>query len=165
MKYTKRYAFLLLILIGLLSCKRAPDPTQFSEAALNDTFLGLDGNTVPFKDILKQHEGKTVFIEVWASWCGDCLKGMPKVKEIQEQHPDVTYIFLSLDRNEMDWKNGIKKYQVNGEHYFMQSGSEGPFGEFLDLSWIPRYMVVDKLGNISLFNAEKATDKRITQNL
>ncbi|GAA4281183.1 TlpA family protein disulfide reductase [Gaetbulibacter aestuarii] len=161
----KTYTFLLVSLMGFLSCKSAPDPTQFSEAALNDTFISLDGSSVPFKDILKKHQGETLFIEVWASWCGDCLKGMPTVKEIQSQYPDVTYVFLSLDRNQEAWKKGIKKYQVNGEHYFMQSGWKGPFGAFLDLDWIPRYIVVDKSGTISLYNAEKATDNRITQNL
>ena len=165
MKFMKTYMFLLLTFAGLLGCKTGPDPTQFSEAALNDTFINLNGSSVSFKDILKKHEGETLFIEVWASWCGECLKGMPTVKKIQEQYPDVTYIFLSLDRGQDAWKKGIKKYQVNGEHYFMQSVWKGPFGDFLVLDWIPRYIVVDKSGNISLYNAEKATDNRITQNL
>lgn len=159
------YAFLLVTLTGLLSCKSGPDPTQFSETALNDTFISLKGDSVAFKDILKKHQGETLFIEVWASWCGDCLKGMPTVKKIQQDHPDVSYVFLSLDRDQEAWKKGIKKYQVQGEHYFMQSGWKGPFGDFLDLDWIPRYMIVDKTGKIILYNAEKASDKRITQNL
>ena len=161
----RNFTFLLLSIIGFLSCKSAPDPTEFSEAALNDTFITLDGASASFKDILAKHEGETLFIEVWASWCGDCLKGMPAVKEIQAEYPDVTYVFLSLDRSQDAWKKGIKKHQVNGEHYFMQSGWKGPFGNFLNLDWIPRYLVVDKTGHIKLYNAEKATDKRIKQNL
>ena len=45
----------------------------------------------------------------------------------------------------------------------MQSGWKGSFGEFVDLDWIPRYMVVDKEGTIKLFKAVKADDKRIKE--
>ena len=47
----------------------------------------------------------------------------------------------------------------------MQSGWKGPFGEFLDLDWIPRYLVIDKQGNIKLFKATKAKDKNIIINI
>tara|TARA_R110000868_G_scaffold183890_1_gene425231 strand:+ start:937 stop:1425 length:489 start_codon:yes stop_codon:yes gene_type:complete len=158
----KKITFLLIIILTVLSCN-SQEPKQFSEAALNDTFVSLEGKSVAFKDILETYKGQTLVIDIWASWCGDCLKGMPKVKALQEDYQDVTYIFLSLDRGQDAWKKGIKKYKVEGEHYYMQSGWEGPFGEFVDLDWIPRYMVVDAEGKIKLFKAVKADDKRIKQ--
>lgn len=156
--------YLLFILLSFLSCK-TETPTQFSEAALADTFTTLEGNSIVFKDIIEAHKGQTILIDVWASWCRDCIEGMPKVKTLQKKYKDVAFIFLSLDKTENAWKKGIKKYDVQGEHFFMQSGWEGAFGEFLDLDWIPRYMVIDKQGNIKLFKAVKANDKRIKQNL
>ncbi len=158
----KKMTYLLVLLLSIFSCN-TETPTHFSEDALNDTFITLDGNSVAFKDILETHKGKTLVIDIWASWCADCIKGMPKVKALQEEYKDATYIFLSLDRTEEAWKKGIKKYNVVGENYYMQSGWEGPFGEFVNLDWIPRYMVVDAEGNIKLFKAVKANDKRIKQ--
>lgn len=140
-------------------------PTQFSEEALQDTFITLDGESISFASILKKYEGKTIFIEVWASWCKDCLEGMPKVKELQQQNKDVVYLFLSLDKSIESWKKGIKKYEVQGEHYFMQSGWKGNFGKFLNLDWIPRYLVVDQNQNIILYKATKATDENIKKAL
>jgi thiol-disulfide isomerase/thioredoxin len=32
---------------------------------------------------LKKYKGKTLVIEVWASWCGDCVKAMPKLKDLR----------------------------------------------------------------------------------
>jgi hypothetical protein len=90
---------------------------------------------------------------------------MPKIKALQKEYKDVTYIFLSLDRTQDAWKNSIKKYNVNGEHYYMQSGWDGPFGEFVDLDWVPRYMIIDAEGSIKLFEAVKVNDKRIKQSL
>ncbi len=43
------------------------------------------------REILKKHQGKVTVIEVWASWCSDCVKAMPKLKELQANHPDVDY--------------------------------------------------------------------------
>ena len=156
--------YILVILLTFFSCN-TEKPTQFSEEALNDTFITLQGENIQFKDILNKHKGQTILIDVWASWCRDCIKGMPKIKKIQEENPDVVYLFLSLDKNINSWKKGIDKYQVKGEHYYMQSGWKGSFGEFLDLDWIPRYMVVDKQGDIKLYKAIKATDNNIIKSL
>ena len=154
--------YLLILLISVLSCN-TETPTAFSEDALNDTFISLEDTNVTFQNIIDAHKGSVVVIDVWASWCGDCLRGMPKVKDIQSQYKDVAYLFLSLDKTQKAWKKGIKKYNVKGEHYFMQSGWKGAFGTFLDLDWIPRYMVIDKQGNIKLFKATKATDIKIIE--
>lgn len=152
--------YLILVCLVFLNCN-AQEPTTFSEEALNDSFITLDGKSIVFKDILEAHKNTTIVIDIWASWCKDCVGGMPKVKALQKARKDVTYIFLSLDKNQKAWKKGIKKYNVIGNHYFMQSGWKGPFGTFVDLDWIPRYMVIDKQGNIKLFKSVKADDKNI----
>lgn len=156
----KKTFYLLILFLTIFSCN-SQTPTQFSEAALNDTFISLEGDSIAFKDILKAHSEGALVIDIWASWCGDCIKGMPKVKALQKEYPNAAYLFLSLDKNEGAWKRGIKKYHVQGEHYFMKSGWKGDFGEFVDLDWIPRYMVVDAEGNIKLFKAVKADDENI----
>ncbi|WP_338359596.1 TlpA disulfide reductase family protein [Yeosuana marina] len=152
--------YILLVCLVFFSCN-AQDPTTFSKEALNDTFVTLQGDEITFNDILEAHKGSTLVIDIWASWCKDCVGGMPKVKELQKEHPEVTYIFLSLDKTQDAWKKGIEKYEVEGNHYFMQSGWKGPFGTFIGLDWIPRYMVVDKEGQIKLFKAVEADDAKI----
>ncbi len=72
-------------------------------------------------------------------------------------------MFLSVDKNQRNWKKGIEKYNIKGEHYYMQSGWSGDFGDFIDLDWTPRYIVVDKDQKIKLFEAVKANDKRIKE--
>ena len=150
----------IFLFLTLLSCNRV-DPIQFSEQALNDVFLNQKGQETKLQEILEKHKGQTILIDVWASWCKDCLEGLPNVKKIQSENKDVVYLFLSLDKTEKQWQNGIKKHQINGEHYFVASGWDGPFSEFLKLNWIPRYLIVDKQGNIKLFKAVKANNKLI----
>lgn len=151
---------ILIITIILVGCA-TETPTQFSEKALNDSFTSLEGNTILFKDILNKYKGKKIVIDIWASWCGDCIKGMPMVVSLQKNYPDAVYLFLSLDKTTEAWKTGIQKYRVNGAHYFIKSGWEGAFGSFIDIDWIPRYLVIDEQGKITLFKAVKANDTRI----
>ena len=153
-----------LFVTTLLSCQNRVE-TQFSEAALNDTLLTLNDDSILFKSILEKHQGKTVFIDVWASWCKDCLKGLPSVKALQTEHPEVDFVYLSLDKTQKVWKKGIKRLEIKGDHYFMKSGWKGAMGTFLDLDWIPRYMIIDKQGKIKVFKAIETTDITLLNNL
>ena len=160
----KKILVLTLFFTTVLSCKSRV-VTQFSAEALNDEFITLEGNSIVFKSILEKHEGNTVFIDVWASWCRDCLKGLPGVKELQANYPEVDFVYLSLDKSQAAWKIGINRLQIKGEHYFMQSGWKGAMGTFLDLDWIPRYMIIDKQGGIKVFKAIETTDITLLNNL
>ena len=160
----RRISYILVLLLSVLSCN-TKNPNAFSEAALNDTFTTLDGNQITLKSILEKHKGKTIVIDIWASWCGDCIKGMPKVKALQNQFKDVTFLFFSLDRAEDAWKRGIKKYDVQGEHYFMQNAKKCDFADFVNISWIPRYMVINKAGEIVVFDVIKANDIKLIEAL
>lgn len=154
----------LILIVVTMSCN-FETPTQFSEPALQDEFVGMDGETTNLEAILAKHQGERILVDVWASWCSDCIVGMPVLKQIQDEFPSVTYLFLSQDRSVGAWKKGIEKYEIRGEHYFIKRGSNGPFSDFLNSNWIPRYMVIDEDGKITLFKAKKATDKRIKEAL
>lgn len=157
--------YLMVFFALLMFACQTKNETQFSNKALHDTFISLQGKELTFKEIINQYKGKKVLIDVWASWCRDCIKGMPKVVGLQNNQKDVVYLFLSLDKSAEEWKAGIQKYNVQGEHFFMQSGWKGDFGSFLDLDWIPRYVVVDEQGKIALFKAVQADDARVLEAL
>ncbi|MDC0571256.1 thioredoxin family protein [Flavobacteriaceae bacterium] len=160
----KKLLFSFLLGSTLLNCQ-SDKITTFSEAALNDEFITLDENVVPFSAILEQHKGQTIFIDVWASWCKDCRKSLPKVKELQKEFPGMSFVFLSLDKSLGAWKKGIQTYNLQGEHYFMQSGWKGAMGTFLDLDWIPRYLIVNQEGKIVVYKAIKTKDKNLRKHL
>ncbi len=159
----KKLVLLISTLFVFFGCTKPLD--KFPEEALNDTMLTLSGEEILFKDILQKYDGKQIVIDAWASWCGDCIKGMPKVKALQDQFPNAVYVFLSADRSLESLKRGIQKYQVVGDHYLMPKGMKSDFGKSISLSWIPRYMVVDSQGNIKLFKSVKADDQKLIQAL
>lgn len=166
MKTMKKILLILSIVMTTISCTNAQEK-QFSEEALNGQITTLEGNEIAFRDILEQHKGKTILIEVWASWCSDCVKAMPKLKEIQKENPDVAYVFISMDKSFEKWNEGIKKHEVEGDHYWVndEKGMKGSFGQSIDLDWIPRYIVVNKEGSVDLYRAIEKDFEKITKAL
>ena len=134
---------------------------SFSEEALQDQLLNLDGSEIAFKDIIEQHKGQSVLIDIWASWCKDCIAGFPDLKKLQQDNPDLDYVFLSLDKEIDRWKAGIKKYDLKGDHYFIKSGWKGPLCSSIDLDWIPRYILLDASGTIKVYRAITTKDNQL----
>ena len=153
---------LILVLLMLIVSCNFETPTEFSEKAFNEKLYNLEDVSFTFKEVVNQHKGKKILIDVWASWCRDCLEGIPKVKELQKDFPEVVFLFLSVDERQASWKRGVKRYDLKGLHYNLPKGmKDGDLVDFLSLGWIPRYLVVDETGKIALFKATEALDKDI----
>ena len=155
---------LALIALATFSCSKA-QKTEFSKVALSETLLATDGSQVAFKNILKKYKGKTLVIEVWASWCSDCVKAMPKIKELQANNPAVAYLFISMDKTAEQWKKGIEKHEIKGDHFMANDQMKGVFGKAIDADWIPRYKKKKKKGKIVLYRAIETDFDKINETL
>jgi thiol-disulfide isomerase/thioredoxin len=160
----KKITFFSLFSLVLVGCN-LKSPTNFTEEVLNDSFFDSNNKSIQFKEILAKNRGQKTLINVWASWCGDCITGFPHLKEFQKNNPTVKYVFLSTDRSVFSWKKAIEKYNLKGEHYFLKNGLNSAFGDFLNSNWIPRYLLLNENGTIDLFKAKKITDKSIVEAL
>ena len=107
----KKLALYLVAAISTLSCSNA-QIKEFSKETMQKELVLPDNNKVTFKDLLKKHKGKVTVIEVWASWCSDCVKAMPKVKEMQANHTNVDFVFISMDKAYDKWLTGIEKHEL-----------------------------------------------------
>jgi thiol-disulfide isomerase/thioredoxin len=155
----KKIIATLALGLGLTSCQAQ---TEFSKESLTAKLINIENQGISFEEILKQNEGKTVVIEVWASWCSDCIKSMPQVKDLKEKYKEVAFINLSCDKTFDAWKSGIEKFEVSGDNFLIPDGMKGEFGTSIKLDWIPRFIVINKEGKIVLFRAiEKDFDKII----
>jgi thiol-disulfide isomerase/thioredoxin len=154
----KKLIFLFTVIALNFSCSAQEN---FSEAALSEKLINLEGNNTNLNRIMTLHKGKTVVIEVWASWCSDCVKNLPKIKEMQGTFTDVDFVFLSCDKDVEAWKKGIEKHQLNGDHFLIPEGMKGTFAKSINLTWIPRYIIIDKSGKIALYNAVETDNEKV----
>ena len=74
----KKIFILATLLISTLGCAQKEE-TSFKKEALNNVMVTVENKSITFAEILKKYEGKTVVIDIWASWCSDCIKSIPKV--------------------------------------------------------------------------------------
>lgn len=163
-----RFIAVLVAFFALLFSSCEPEPKfEFTSEVLKQTVFNTEGQAMTFGELLGEHKGKTIVIEVWASWCGDCVKALPKMRDFQKNHADLAYIFLSVDDDKDRWKDGVEKYMgkynIKGDQYTFEKGWEkdgsNPFVTFASLDWIPRYMVVGKDGDITKYYAKSLDDK------
>ncbi len=140
---------------------------QFTKETLKINLISTEGKEVAFEDIINQYKGKTVVIEVWASWCSDCVKAMSKVKELQANNPDVVYLFVSMDKKQDKWLEGIEKHDIKGVHFWVNDMDmmKGRFGKSLDVDWIPRYMIINKNQEIATYRAVETDFKKLNATL
>jgi thiol-disulfide isomerase/thioredoxin len=153
----------LLVLSVLISnCGSSQEKDMFSQEALNEVFITSEGGKITFKEVLAKHLEKNVLVDVWASWCPDCINGMSKLKDLQSKFPDLQMVYLSYDKTPEAWQSAITKYDLNGDHYLMQSAWKGgDFRKHIDLDWIPRYILIDKKGKIVKYRAIEADDENL----
>lgn len=161
----KKLTLLLAGIFSVLSCSEAQK--KFSENTLSMPLQDINNKQVVFKDVLNKYKGQTVVIEIWAAWCGDCVKAMPKMKELQANNSDVVFLFISMDKEFDKWKAGIEKHNLMGEHIWANDPKmmKGAFGKSIDVDWIPRYMVIDKNQNIVLYRAIETDFDKINATL
>lgn len=133
---------------------------------LSEKMETREGDSISFGEIIEQYKGKPIVVDIWASWCPDCIKGFPALKKLQQEFPNTVYLYLSYDRTPDAWKNAIDKYNLEGEHYLIRSKWKGgKFSEGIDLDWIPRYMVFDTLGNLAHYKSITADDQKLISTL
>lgn len=68
------------------------------------TLLGLNGESIPLSDF----KGKTVFLNIWATWCTPCVVEIPQLLELAERE-DIVMIALSVDKDAKSIESFLKK--------------------------------------------------------
>lgn len=156
--------FLMLSIFALGCSQKAPETskTQFSKEALNQKLQDETGKSISVQEILAQHKGKVLVIDFWAGWCRDCLKAMPKAEELEKNNPDVDFVFFSLERSKEKFDQSLERFNMKEkENYWFAEGWKNDFNNYIDLNWIPRYMVIDQQSNIAKYYAISPEDPEI----
>lgn len=94
---------------------------------------------------LAEHRGKTIFIDVWATWCKPCIAQMPSIQRLYEMHPGDDYAFLLISSEEAEVVEGFLSDQDFTFPVYL-TGEAHP--ETFELSPLPHTYVVNPEGEI-----------------
>ncbi len=102
---------------------------------------------------LSYYRGAYVVLDFWASWCPDCRKDIPKVKEIDSLYWNkVAVIGISFDTNKDSWQQCIKKNKMYWLQYseLKKWKKETEVDRKYHVNWIPTMYLIDPEGRIVL---------------
>lgn len=141
------------LLIGLLLfcfCSGCNKKVEAGPSAPDFTLEDLSGTKVSLRD----HQGKIVVLDFWATWCPPCRQSIPELVALQKKYreKDVVVIGISLDHptqiKNSDLSAFKEKYNMN---YIMLRANpkvaQDYFGNY-QIS-IPTMFIIDKSGKIA----------------
>lgn len=145
-EFDQRYSDNKKVLLTHYIGKRAPD------------FILTD--TTGRRYTLNDFEGKIVLIDVWASWCGPCIKEFPYLHELEKKlygNDNFKLLSVSTDDTKQIWvKNGLLKFNPPGLGLWVGKGKE--FSRDYNIDLIPVLILLDKKGNFIDFNPPRASE-------
>ena len=116
-------------------------------------FKGYDGQWYS----LEHFRNKYVYIDLWASWCSPCIVQIPHLKRLEEKFKDkIDFVSIAWSDDYESWKNMISAKKMDGFQLFAED-TASEFFSFYDVqsSGIPRFILLDKAGNIIDSNAQQ----------
>ena len=94
--------------------------------------------------IVNQYPGKVVFVDLWATWCGPCMRGIQAMEPLKKKlaDRDVVFVYLTDESSRLnDWNKQV--IDIPGEHYRVSSAV---WKQIPNVPGIPKYYLYDSEG-------------------
>ena len=98
--------------------------------------------------ILDKYKGKTVVIDIWATWCGPCRAGHQAMKPMKEdmKGKNIQFVYITSSTSPLStWQEMIK--EIDGDHYYLTKEQYSYILNKYESEGIPTYAIYDKNGN------------------
>lgn len=135
---------------------------------------GLEAPTWRYEDLtgklvsLEDMKGKVVYVDVWATWCGPCRRELPYLEEMQAElvgRDDIIFTSISIDEDKEAWKEMVVDEEMQGVQLHAAEAWESNIVKDYAIRGIPRFIVVDKEGNIGSANAPRPSSGEVEEML
>lgn len=160
----KRIITAITILLCLTSCVISSDSDdEYGKGLLAagtdapDFMIYPDGMADGFS--LSTLRGKHVILEFWASWCPDCRKATPAVKELHDTFSSdgMVFIGISFDTDEEAWRKYISDNGMSWiQHREQKPWKESPLSTAYNIRWIPTFYLIDDNGKVAFATVNAA---------
>ncbi|GGH03487.1 hypothetical protein GCM10011416_23040 [Polaribacter pacificus] len=128
---------------NLIESPQLPENTELLEFSSDDATTFLD-------EIIKNANGKVIYIDNWATWCSPCKEqfknATPQLKEKFSEDVEFVYLCHLSDKNL--YLPTISQYKVQGKHYFITDEQNKVLTKLLNITGYPTYNLINKKGEI-----------------
>ena len=96
---------------------------------------------------LKNHQGKVVYLDFWASWCKPCQKSFPWMNNLMAKYPaeNFTVITINLDAESEAMHQFLGKVKADFDIYHDPSGQ---IAEQFKIEGMPTSYLIDASGKV-----------------
>jgi thiol-disulfide isomerase/thioredoxin len=139
---------------------------EFTKTMLVDT----SNTQLTFGKMMSKYRGKVVYLDIWSLNCGPCRGNMPYSEQLKKRLTGlpIEFVYISQDAPSEDvWKKIFDVSLTNQNQYRMVKYEWGSSEmlKFMEINWVPCYMIFDKQGNLIEFNADGPYDLRLEEKL
>ena len=141
------------------------------EAAINsqkgcpvpDTMMQTtDGSEVALSSMF----GKVLYIDVWATWCGPCVKEIPYFRALAEKfkgNDRICFISLSVDsdKDRDKWVKFVGEEKPFWPQFRLAGTNNDDFCDKVGISAIPRFLLIGPDGKFIDCDCARPSDERI----
>lgn len=132
-------SFFIFSLILLAGCSSPRTEEQSAINASQIKLTDLNGKEVDLADF----EGKTIFVNFWATWCRPCIKEMPSIAALQTQMAGKNIEFFFASDEEVEKIQKFMDSRKMNSRFVRVENSEA-----IGIEALPTTFIFDSDGNL-----------------
>ena len=116
-----------------------------------------EGRTLQLSDLY----GKTLYIDIWATWCGPCCEEIPHLEKLVEAYrndPRIEFVSITVDKDRDAW---LKKLDADRPQWKQLRNPE--FCTLYGISGIPCFLMISPEGKIITVHAPRPSDPTVKE--
>lgn len=151
---------LIILLCPFANMGQTNKPLSIGDS-VPDISLGTIINYPKSTAKLSDFKGKLVILDFWASWCGSCIQGFPKMDSLQHKFESNIQIILINPRKSRDDLTKINRVITRMDSLLGQSFrlpviiNDSIVSSYFKYTALPHYVWIDRNGTVKAITSRK----------
>ena len=135
----------IIILLCLALCSIQTLTAAEQGDAMPDCTLSAAGSDTRYN--LKSLQGKVLYVDFWASWCGPCAKSFPFLNNLDHEFKErgLQIIGINLDEKSNDAQDFLAQYPAN---FKIATDGNQQCAQDFSVKAMPSSYLIDRKGHI-----------------